>query len=56
MTRHADSEHTRNLQAAAELDSAVDPMYDVDGNAQPGMTTANCYVVRAPGTYRLPLV
>lgn len=31
-------------------------MYDVDGNAQPGMTTANCYVVRAPGTYRLPLV
>lgn len=56
MTRHADSEHTRNLQAAAELDSAVDPMYDVDGKAQPGMTTANCYVVRAPGTYRLPLV
>lgn len=56
----SDSEHTRNLQAAAELGSVADPydlsMYDVDGKAQPGMTTANCYVVRAPGTYRLPLV
>lgn len=56
----SDSEHTRILQAAAELGSGADPydlsMHDIDGRVQPGMTTANCYVVRAPGTYRLPLV
>lgn len=54
------SSHTEILQNATPKGSSSAPydlsMYDVDGNAQPGMTTANCYVVRAPGTYRIPLV
>ena len=54
------SAHTQVLQAAAALGTAADPydlsMYDVDGHTLNGMTTANCYVVRAPGTYRIPLV
>ena len=54
------SSHTTILQNATPKGSPSAPydlsMYDVDGNAQPGMTTANCYVVRAPGTYRIPLV
>ena len=56
----SDSEHTRVLRAASERGSVSSPydlsMYDMDGRSQGGMTTANCYVVRAPGTYRIPLV
>ena len=54
------SSHTDILQNAAPKGSASAPydlsMYDIDGKAQSGMTTANCYVVRAPGVYRIPLV
>lgn len=59
-TISSDSEHTRALRSAPEKGSASEPydlsMYDIDGVARSGMTTANCYVVRAPGTYRIPLV
>jgi hypothetical protein len=52
--------HTEILQNATPLGTPDDPydlsMYDIDGKSQSGMTTANCYVVRAPGTYRIPLV
>lgn len=59
-TISSDSEHTQALRSAPEKGSASNPydlsMYDIDGVARQGMTTANCYVVRAPGTYRIPLV
>lgn len=42
---------------------AATPVYDVDlsmvdnaGNARASRTTANCYLVHAPGTYKIPLV
>lgn len=31
-------------------------MHNNDGTARTGRTTANCYLVHAPGTYRIPLV
>ncbi len=59
-TISSDSEHTQALRSAPEKGSASEPydlsMYDIDGVARSGMTTANSYVVRAPGTYRIPLV
>ena len=49
-----------SLSSAAELGTEAAP-YDLSmtnalGVAQSGMTTANCYVVRAGGWYRIPLV
>ena len=53
-------DHTQVLQDAPPKGTQANPydlsMYDIDGNPQSGMTTANCYVVRAPGWYRIPLV
>lgn len=52
--------HTENLQKATARGSEADPydlsMFTVDNKPQSGMTTANCYVVSAPGWYKLPLV
>ena len=31
-------------------------MHDVTGNLRPSRSTANCYVISAPGHYRIPLV
>ncbi len=49
-----------SLSSAAELGTEPDPydlsMADAFGKAVTGMTTANCYVVRAGGWYRIPLV
>lgn len=47
-------ENKNNLNSKAE---AIDlSMYDLLGNRLPGRTTANCYVVSAPGWYKFPLV
>lgn len=55
------NQHIRNLQNATERGTESSPydlsMYTVDNKSQSGgMTTANCYVISAPGWYRLPLV
>ena len=59
-TASADDSHTENLQKAVVRGSEAAPydlsMYTVDNQSQSGMTTANCYVVSAPGWYKLPLV
>ena len=47
-------ENKNNLNSKAE---AIDlSMYDLLGNRLSGRTTANCYVVSAPGWYKFPLV
>ena len=47
-------ENKNNLNSKAE---AIDlSMYDLRGNRLSGRTTANCYVVSAPGWYKFPLV
>lgn len=60
ITTGSENEHTEALRNAASRGSAGEPcdlaMYTVDYQAQNGLTTANCYVISAPGTYRLPLV
>lgn len=46
---------TEILQKREPLSSARDlSMYDVAGNSLGSRTTANCYVVSRPGTYRIP--
>jgi len=38
-------------------DGSIDlSMFDVNGVSQLAMETANCYVIKQPGTYKLPLV
>jgi hypothetical protein len=52
--------HTAILQGTTARGTASAPydlaMYTVDNQPQTGLTTANCYVVSAPGYYALPLV
>ena len=43
------------LKAASSVTDYDLSLHDVQGNAT-GMTTANCYMIHAPGTYRIPLV
>lgn len=54
------NEHTEVLRNAAHRGDAGNPfdlaMHTVDCQTQNGLTTANSYVISAPGTYRLPLV
>lgn len=55
------NEHTDSLRAASPKGSKAKPydlsMYRIDGTSRAsGMTTANCYVVSAPGWYCFPLV
>jgi hypothetical protein len=54
------SSHDIVLQEASPKGTQDNPydlsMFDIYGNPQSGMTTANCYVVRSPGWYRIPLV
>lgn len=54
------SSHDIVLQNASPKGTQDNPydlsMFDIYGNRQSGMTTANCYVVRSPGWYRIPLV
>jgi hypothetical protein len=53
-------DHTAILQGTTARGTASAPydlaMYTVDNQPQTGLTTANCYVVSAPGYYALPLV
>ena len=56
------SGNSRNVPADATL-KAASPVSDVDlsmvdnaGSARASRTTANCYLVHAPGTYKIPLV
>ena len=53
--------HTNKLRNATPRGTAETPfdlsMHDIYGNPNTsGMTTANCYVVSAPGVYMLPLI
>lgn len=55
------NEHTDALRAAAPKGTKTRPydlsMNKIDGTSRPtGMTTANCYIVSAPGWYCFPLV
>ncbi|RRD89192.1 fimbrillin family protein [Bacteroides heparinolyticus] len=47
--------HTLALQNAPQVTNYDLSTHDYQGNTMP-MRTANCYIVNAPGTYRLPLV
>ena len=47
--------HTLALQNAPQVTNYDLSTHDYQGNTVP-MRTANCYIVNAPGTYRLPLV
>jgi len=54
---------TRTVEADATLKAATKvtgfrdlSMYDNAGNTRASRTTANCYMVHAPGEYKLPLV
>ena len=44
------------LKAASPVSNADLSMMNNDGTSRGSRTTANCYLVHAPGTYRLPLV
>ena len=44
------------LRAATPVSDVDLSMVDNAGNARASRTTANCYLVHAPGTYKLPLV
>ncbi|MBO6124614.1 MAG: fimbrillin family protein [Bacteroidaceae bacterium] len=52
--------HDEVLRRSAHVGTNDEPydlsMYDLKGNRRSAMTTANCYVVNAPGVYMLPLV
>ncbi|AVM53422.1 hypothetical protein JN06_00837 [Bacteroides zoogleoformans] len=47
--------HTEALRNASQVSNYDLSTHDYQGNTVP-MRTANCYIVNAPGTYRLPLV
>ncbi|WP_315087803.1 fimbrillin family protein, partial [Bacteroides heparinolyticus] len=51
----APATHTEALRNAAPVSNYDLSTHDYQGNTAP-MRTANCYIVNAPGTYRLPLV
>ena len=44
------------LKAATPVSNYDLSMHDANGNATAQMNTANCYIVRQPGTYKIPLV
>ena len=44
------------LKAASPVSNVDLSMVNNDGTARASRTTANCYLVHAPGTYKLPLV
>ena len=44
------------LKAATPVSNVDLSMVDCAGNARASRTTANCYMVHAPGTYKIPLV
>ena len=44
------------LKAKASVNNVDLSMVDNAGNARASRTTANCYLVHAPGTYKIPLV
>ena len=44
------------LKATSPVDNVDLSMVNNDGTARASRTTANCYLVHAPGTYRIPLV
>lgn len=52
--------HDQVLSEATPQGTSSDPydlsMYDLKGNRRSSMSTANCYIVQAPGVYMLPLV
>ena len=49
--------HPSRINNLSDKANAIDlSMYDLQGNPLSGMTSANCYVVSAPGWYKFPLV
>lgn len=52
--------HDEVLRRATPLGTSAAPydlsMYDLKGNRRSAMSTANCYIVNAPGVYMIPLV
>ena len=50
------SEANDLLKAATPVSDVDLSMVDNAGNARASRTTANCYLIHAPGTYKLPLV
>lgn len=48
--------HNATLKAATPVSNVDLSMVDNAGTARASRTTANCYLVHAPGTYKLPLV
>lgn len=49
--------HPSGINNLSDKANAIDlSMYDLRGNPLSGMTSANCYVVSAPGWYKFPLV
>lgn len=49
--------HPSGINNLSDKANAIDlSMYDLQGNPLSGMTSANCYVVSAPGWYKFPLV
>lgn len=49
--------HPSGINNLSDEANAIDlSMYDLGGNRLSGMTSANCYVVSAPGWYKFPLV
>ena len=49
--------HSANLKDKADVTDYDLSLYDIDGrNIIGGSSTANCYIIRGPGTYRIPCV
>jgi len=48
--------HNATLKAATPVSNVDLSMVDNAGTARASRTTANCYLVHAPGTYKIPLV
>lgn len=48
--------HSANLQSKPTVDDYDLSLYDVNGKEIGGSSTANCYVIHGPGTYRIPCV
>ena len=55
-----ETERTAALKAKSEVGTSASPvdlsMLDYNGNTSSSMNTANCYVIHAPGWYKIPLV
>ena len=53
MTKEYVAEELRNAETVADRDLSL---YKNDGTLRGSRTTANCYLIHNPGTYRIPLV